>query len=281
MRERIGRLAAYSLVLSRRFATHRGSLSAGGLAFFVALSIAPAAVVVGGIAGLFVTPEEVRSTLTAAIGSAPNVTQAADPFIDSIVSLVERSSGSAVTITSIVSLVIAVYAASRMVYGFRLALNTAFGVPGRYQGILERLLSSAITLVGIIGAVGVILVLTIVPKILSALGITNVRLFTGIGWVDWLIVALAVWLGVWWLIRSGPDGIGRVPMLSWGPLVAAVWIMGSSAGVGVYVSLSGTLGAAIIVFGSALVVLMWLYLCFVGLLFGAEIEAERQERARV
>jgi uncharacterized BrkB/YihY/UPF0761 family membrane protein len=70
-------------------------------------------------------------------------------------------------------------------------------------------------------------------------------------------------------------------MLSWGPLVAAVWIMGSSAGVGVYVSLSGTLGAAIIVFGSALVVLMWLYLCFVGLLFGAEIEADRQERARM
>ena len=121
MRGRIGRLVAYCLVISRRFAAHRGSLSAGGLAFFVALSIAPAAVVVGGIAGLFVTPEELRATLTTAIGSAPNVTQVAGPFIDSIVNLVERSSGSTVTITSIVSLIIAVYAASRMVYGFRLS----------------------------------------------------------------------------------------------------------------------------------------------------------------
>ena len=281
MRERIGQLDAYCLVISRRFAMHRGSLSAGGLAFFVALSIAPAAVVVGGISGLFVTPEEVRATLTTAIGSAPNLTSAAGPFIDSIVNIVERSSGSTVTITSIVSLVIAVYAASRMVYGFRLALNAAFGVPDRYQGILERLLSSVITLVGIFGAVGVMVVLTIVPKILTALGITNARLFTGIGWVDWIIVTVAVWLGVWWLIRSGPNGIDRVPIRALGPLVAAVWVMGSSAGVGVYVNLSGTLGAAIIVFGSALVVLLWLYLCFVGLLIGAEIESERQERARV
>ena len=281
MRGRIGRLVAYCLVISRRFAMHRGSLSAGGLAFFVALSIAPAAVVIGGIAGLFVTPEELRATLTTAISSAPNVTQVAGPFIDSIVNLVERSSGSTVTITSIVSLIIAVYAASRMVYGFRIALNAAFGVPERYQGILERLLSSVITLVGIIGAVGVIVVLTIVPKVLAALGITNARLFTGIGWVDWVIVSVVVWLGAWWLIRRGPNGIGPVPIRSIGPLVAAGWIMGSSAGVGVYASLSGTLGAAILVFGSALVVLLWLYLCFVGLLIGAEIEAERQERARV
>ena len=281
MRERIGQLVAYCLVISRRFAMHRGSLSAGGLAFFVALSIAPAAVVVGGISGLFATPEEVRATLTTAIASAPNLTSAAGPFIDSIVNLVERSSGSTVTITSIVSLLIAVSAASRMVYGFRLALNAAFGVTERYQGILERLLSSVITLVGIFGAVGVIVVLTIVPKILTALGITNARLFTGIGWVDWIIVTVAVWLGVWWLIRSGPNGIDRVPIRALGPLVAAVWVMGSSAGVGVYVNLSGTLGAAIIVFGSALVVLLWLYLCFVGLLIGAEIESERQERARV
>ena len=278
MRDRAGALVAYCLAISRRFAIHRGSLTAGGLAYFVALSIAPAAIVVGGIVGLFVTPDDVRSVLTKLVAGAPNGAAALGPFIDSIVSVVERSSGGTVTIASLVSLVIAVYASSRVVYGLRMALNTSFGVPERFQGIAERLLSSAITLIGLVGAVAVIIVLTFVPKVLALFGVTDITVFTGVGVVDWTIVTLIVWISVWWLLHRVPNKSRPVPIWAPGPMVAALWIVGSSAGVGIYVGLSGTLGAAILIFGSALVVLLWLYLCFIGLLIGAEMEAERQER---
>lgn len=278
MRERVGALVAYCLVISRRFSAHRGSLTAGGLAYFVALSIAPAAIVVGGIVGLFVSPDDVRTVLTKLVAGAPNGAAALGPFVDSIVSVVERSSGGTVTVASAVSLVIAVYASSRVVYGLRMALNASFGVPERFQGIVERLLSSAITLVGLVAAVAVIIILTFVPKILALFGVSDVAVFTGVGFVDWTIVALVVWICAWGLLRRVPSTSRRVPLWAPGPIVAALWITGSSAGVGIYVGLSGTFGAAILIFGSALVVLLWLYLCFVGLLIGAEIEAERQER---
>jgi membrane protein len=278
MRAQIGRWVAFGQVISGRFTEHRGSLTAGGLAFFVALSIAPAAVVVGWIVGLIVTPDQVRQALTDLVNHSPDLVTSLKPFVDSIVGVVEQSSGSTVTVTSLISLVIAVYAASRMVYGLRLALNTTFGVPERYRGIMERVLASAITLIGLVCAGAVIITLTFVPRILEALGITDVQIFTGIWVVDWVIVAVFVWLGCRWLMNRVPNHRQRVPWLAPGPIVSALWIVAVSGGVGIYVHFSGTLGAAILIFGTALVALLWLYLCFVGLLMGAEIEADRQRR---
>jgi len=54
---RVHGVIVYALVISRRVTAHRGSLAAGGLAYFVALSVAPAALAVGWIAGLFLSPD--------------------------------------------------------------------------------------------------------------------------------------------------------------------------------------------------------------------------------
>ena len=69
-----------------------------------------------------------------------------------------------------------------------------------------------------------------------------------------------------------------MPWTSLGAAIAAGWIVAVTAGVGAYARFSGSLGAAVLVFGTAVVILLWLYLCFLGLLWGAVIEADRQRR---
>lgn len=264
--------------ISAHATLHRTTLSAGGLAFFVSLSIAPAAVVVGWIAGLLVDPGQVQQGLKALVGQSPGVGASLKPFVDSLGSLIEQASGTTFTVATIVSLLLAVYAASRMVYGLRLALNTAFNGPRRYTGAIERVVSSVVTLIGLVVAVAILIAVTVVPRVLAALGLGDVRIFTGVAIIDWTILMLLLWAVVRWLMARTSDPKVRLPWWSPGPIVAAVWIILASIGVGIYVQFSSALGAAIAIFGSAIVVLLWLYLCFLGLLYGAEIEAERQRR---
>ena len=278
---RVRRLIAYVQVISARSNAHRGSLVAGGLAFFVALSVAPAALAIGWLVGRFLSPDQVREALTRAAQSTPGLGAQVQPVIDSLASLVESASSSAVTITSVVGVLVAVFAASRTVIGLRLALNSAFGSPDRYRGILERVSATVITLIGLVAGVAAILALTFLPRILSALGLTDVRITTGSWLSDWLIAGVVVWIACWFVIARGANHRTTVPLWSPGPILAAAWIVAVSIGVGAYASLSSTMSAAVAIFGSALVILLWLYLGFIGLLLGAEVEAERQGLGRV
>ena len=273
----VGRVKSDASAISVRMNRHRSSLSAGGLAYFVALSVGPAAIAIGGIAGLVIGPDTVRSALDEVERGTPGISAALKPAASSLVDLISQSSDASLTAATVIGFVVAVYGASRTVYYLRIALNTAFDVPDRYAGIWERIASALITLAGMVAAVAVMLVLTIVPMILKALNL-NVRLFTGVAIVDWGIVALLTWLACHWLIRRAANHRSRVPWWSPGPIVAVGWMVACTIGLGLYVRYSGSLGAAIAIFGSAVVILLWLYLCLLGLLIGAEVEAERQSR---
>lgn len=277
LRALTGRAVTQAKELSARLSRHRTSLSAGGLAYFVALSIGPAAIAVGGIAGLIIGPDNVRNALNEVERDTPGPATSLRPAASSLTALISQSSGASLTVATLVSFVVAVYGASRTVSYLRIALNTAFDVPDRYSGMWERIAAALITLAGMVAAVAVMLVLTVVPMILQALDL-NVRLFTGVALIDWAIVAVLTWLACHWLIRRAANHRSRVPWWSPGPMVAVIWMVGCTIGLGLYVRYSGSLGAAIAIFGSAVVILLWLYLCLMGLLIGAEVEAERQSR---
>lgn len=268
-----------ALAISARAQRHRVTLSAGGLAYFAALSMAPAAVVVGWIAGIFLQPAEVRSVLGRVTQVSPGVASSLAPFVDATVSLIEASSGATFTIATAVSVLLSTYAASRMVDGARLALSTTFDQADRHAGVTARLVSTVITLIGLVAAVGAIVALTLLPRILHALQV-QVRLFTGVAVIDWGILAILVWLVCRSLISRAPRPRVRLSWASPGPFLSTGWILACTIGLGIYVRMSSALGAAIAVFGSAIVVLLWLYLCFLGLLYGAEVEAHRQASAK-
>ena len=177
------------------------------------------------------------------------------------------------------SAVIAVYASSKVVYGLRMALNTIFGTIEERGGLIERGISAVITLVGMLLAVAVVIVLTLVPRFLDWLGVADVSLTTGSWLADWLVVIAVTFVTTRLILKHGPNGGQRVPWLALGPWTATVGIVAVTIGVGVYARFSTSLGAAVLLFGTAVVILLWLYLCFVALLWGAIIEADRQAGA--
>lgn len=283
MNERIREAIVYGRTISEEYRRTRASLAAGGLAYFVALSLAPAALALGTLAGLLLDPADVTAALERLAGRAPETFDAIEPVTTAVMSTVESASAGSFTITTLVGLLIAVYSASKVVLGLRMAMNSAFSVRETRGGLVERGFAAIVTLLGLVGAVAVVILLTVVPRVLAWLDLPTVPVSTGIGVLDWGIVVVAVFVVVRWLLTHGPNRRARVPWRSLGAWVATLGIMAATAGVGVYVHYSASISTAILLFGTAVVLLLWLYLCFVALLWGAVIEAHseatRAERA--
>jgi membrane protein len=258
----------------------RASLAAGGLAYFVALSLTPAAVAFGTLAGVFLDPADVRAALEDLAARAPGTVGDLQPAIDALVSMIEGASATAFTVTTVISLVIAVYGASKVVFGVRMAMNTVFGVVETRSGLIERAFSTVFTLLGLVAAVALVVLLTFVPRALAWLGVSGIATSTGSWALDWLAVLALVYVAVHGILQRGPNGGVRVPWGSPGVAVASIWIVAVTGGVGMYAGFSASLGAAVLVLGTAVVILLWLYLCFVGLLWGAIIEADRLRSVR-
>ena len=269
---------AYVREVTSRLGVHRASLSAGGLAYFVVLAIAPAAVVVGSLAGVFLTPVEIRDAFARLQEASPSLASNVSGLTDALISIVENASTTSITVATTVSVIVAVYAASKVVYGIRLAQDTSFGAVSTDRTLLVRAVSAVITLAALLAVTAVIVALTLVPKILSAFGLGDFRLVTGSAVLDSIVLIVMVWLLVRLAMGHLTAARRRVPVRALGPVAATTVIAASSIGVGIYAHFSSTLRAAVLVFGSAVVALLWLYLCFLGLLLGSEMEAVRRER---
>ena len=281
MIDRLRALTAWVQRLSLEYQRTRASLAAGGMAYFVALSLAPAALAFGTLAGVVLDPEDVRAALERLAGRAPEAMGNLQPVIDALVSTIENASASAFTITTLVSLLIAVYASSKVVFSLRQAMDSVFGVEPARSGLVERALSAVVTLAGLVIGVAGVIVLTVVPRVLDWLGVTDVRLTTGNWLLDWAIALGVVFLAVRGTLRHAPNQAQPVGWTSRGAWLATLGIGAATVGVGIYARFSSSLSAAVLVFGTAIVILLWLYLCFLALLWGAIIEADdARERLR-
>ncbi len=279
MRARVQEIIDWGRRLSLDYQRTRASLAAGGLSYFVALSIAPAALAFGTLAGLFLDPADVKSALEHLAANAPESLGNIQPMIDALMATVEQASASSFTITTIVSVLIAIYAASKVVFGLRMAMNTIFGGVETRSGTVERAISAVITLVAIVAAVAVVIALTLLPRLLGWLGVDKFPLSTGNWFLDWTVAVVLIYLAVRWVLHHAPNQPRRVAWTSRGAIGGTLGITAATIGVGIYARYSTSLSAAVLVFGTAVVILLWLYLCFVALLWGAIIEADDQRQA--
>ncbi len=279
MRARVQEIIDWGRRLSLDYQRTRASLAAGGLAYFVALSIAPAALAFGTLAGLFLDPADVKAALERLASNAPESLGNLQPMIDALMGTIEHASASAFTITTVVSALIAIYASSKVVFGLRMEMNTIFGVAETRSGLIERGVSAVITLVAIVAAVAVVIALTLLPRVLEWFGVTDFALTSGNWFVDWTIAIVLLYLVVRWVLHHAPNQPRRVAWTSRGAIAGTLGITAVTIGVGIYARYSASLSAAVLLFGTAVVILLWLYLCFVALLWGAIIEADDQRQA--
>lgn len=254
------------------YGNHRGSLAAGGMAYFVLLAMAPAAVAIGALTGKLIGPANARAAIEAMLEQIPGDSQEFKSSVDSILNVMTSASTGVVTLASIISFMVAIYASSKAIMALRMALDSAFGFEGVRHGLLGRVRDALFTLVGLLLTSALVLIVTLLPHILRLFGVTDFRLSTGIGWCDWLIFAAVVWGLVLALYRWVPSSKSSMTWKSPVAIAVTIWLLGASAGVGMYVSVSSTVGSAIAAFGAPMIVLLWLYFSFIGLLLGAEAQ---------
>ncbi len=260
-------------LVSAGYRTSRISLAVAGISYFVFMSLVPIAIAIGSLAGLFLSRDQIASVWEEIRGAAPNSLEALTPSVDSLVQLVSTASTSSFTITTIVTTVIAIYAASKVVLGTRTALADTYGIPLHKSGLVERAASALVALIGVTLIVAVLVLLTIVPQIIARLGLGKTSFLDNSPVLSGLIAIVLVYFVARWLILAVPGERMHSSIFSWGAGIATVWIVGASYGFGLYASWSSTVSTAVLVFGTPIALLLWIYLVTTGIMVGAVIQA--------
>jgi membrane protein len=254
--------------------------AAAALTYYGLLAIFPALVALVSIVGLFGNPAETTHTITRVV-SQIGPSSAADTFSGPIKSI--TSNQSAAGILFVVGLLAALWSASGYVGAFIRASNVIYETPEGRPFWKLRPLQLAVTLAAIIAValLTVALVLTgpIVDAVAGPIGVgpTAQTIWNIAKWP----VMLAVAIGIIALLYYASPNV-KVRGFRWvtpGSVVAvAAWIVVSAlfafyvANFGAYDKTYGTLGGVV-------VLLIWLYLSNMAILFGHQLNAER-ERGR-
>jgi membrane protein len=263
------------------FRAHRMTDHAATLTYYAMMSLFPALLVGVTLLGLF--------------GQAALVTQAtdyllrhgADPDTAAVVGKalhrIIATSGGALGITLVISIVLGVNGASGAFGAAGRALNEVAGVEDERSFVTRKATDVAGTLVVLVLFVIVLVALFLGGQIADdllgeiGLGSTGATIWSFARWPVALVAAIVAY-GI--VLRAAPaDPARERRWLSPGAVFGVVlWIV-LSVGFAFYVRGFSTYGAAYGAFGAAIVLLLWLYLSANAFLFGAELNAESRRAA--
>jgi membrane protein len=250
---------------------------AGGVAYFAFLAIFPALIAAVSIYGLVAEPVTVAAQLRDTAAVLP---ESAQPLIADQLNAVVSTSGGALTIGLIVSVVAALWSASGGTGNLIKAVNIAYDEDESRGAIKLRGIALGLTVGAILFVLLTLGLVALVPIVLDALplGVVGRVLAQVVRWVL-LIAVVVVALAV--VYRVAPDrDAPRFRWVSVGALVAALlWIIGS-VGFSLYVNFFGNYNKTYGALGGVVVLMLWLYLTSYIVLLGAEINAESERQTR-
>lgn len=268
-----GRAVGFWVAVYGRFVRHRGSVLAGGLAFFGLLSLVPSLVVLGAVVALTINPATFVSEVQQVLAQQPELLAALQPALTEIAGMgsVRLSSVGAAGVASVL---VALYAASRFVYVGRQVLDVAFELEPRAPTLLSRGVAILITLAAQLAVVLGVVVLTVVPRVLDALGIggayaESIRLIRA------PVATVIVYLLLTASMRFGIHARGRVPWLNLGGLAGALLVLVGTFGLGWYLTNSATYSQIVAVLGGVIALEIWLYVVGLAIVAAAEVEGVR------
>jgi membrane protein len=253
---------------------------AAALTYYGLLSLFPALIALVSVLGLFGNPAETTEAITDVVTQI-GPSSAADTFSGPIESI--TSNRSAAGILLVIGLATALWSASGYVGAFIRASNVVWETPEGRSFIKLRPLQMLVALVMVIilALLALALVLTgpVVEAVGSAIGVgdTAVTIWDIAKWPVMLGVAVLI-IGL--LYYASPNV--KVPGFRWitaGSVVAVlVWILASVA-FAFYVANFGSYDKTYGALGGVVVMLVWFWISNLALLFGMELNAER-ERSR-
>ncbi|RBY95537.1 YihY/virulence factor BrkB family protein [Blastococcus sp. TF02-8] len=270
--------SGWKQIVKRAWAENKADnmpIIAGGVAFFGFLSIFPALIALISIYGLVASEETVAQQVEDLSAQLPQ--DAANLIEEQLRSIIENS-GSALSISLVVSILAALWSASGGVGNVITAVNIAYDEVEARNFVKLKLLSLALTIGAIVFVLITFSLVAVVPSVIEALplGVVGTVLAQVARWVLLLAVfagALAV------LYRVAPDR--DAPRFSWVSLgavvVTVIWAL-VSVGFAIYVDNFGSYGKTYGAIAGVIVLMLWLYLTCYLVLLGAEINAEAEHQ---
>jgi membrane protein len=249
------------------------SLLAAGVAFFGFLALFPALIALVTLVGLVADPAQITQQVQSFTAGLP---QASRQLISDQLTVITHSSGGALTIGLVISLLAALWSASSGTSNLMTAVNTAYKEEETRSFLKFRAVALLLTLGTVVFLVLTLALIAVVPVALHAapLGPLGTVLAQVLRWAL-LIVLIVVGLAV--LYRVAPDR--NPPKFRWvsvGSMVAALlWLLGSE-GFSLYINFFSNYNKTYGTLTGVIVLLLWLYLTSYIVLLGAEINAQAE-----
>jgi membrane protein len=253
------------------------SLISAGLAMYALLAVFPSLAAAVSIYGLFAGPASVIEDMNAFAGILP---PGAWDIFSRQLQEVARHTGSTLTATAAIALLLSLWSARSGMASLITATNVAYSQPER-RGFLHLIwLSLVFTAGGVLAFLLMLLLGVAVPLMVKVLGMS--------AGTEWL-VGIARW-GLLWLVaivglaviyryapaREKP----RWRWVTWGSVIASTfWLLGSVL-FAIYVRTFGSYGQTYGALGGVIVLLMWFYVSSFTIVVGAEINAEMERQTR-
>jgi len=266
-------------VLKRVFAfmsTERVTLTAAGVSYYTLLALFPALAALVSVYGLITDANSLSAHLDALAGIVPETILR---FIGGELNRLIQNNPGRLGISAAVSLLVALWSANGGVKSMFWAMNIAYNTEEERSFIKLNLITLAFTLAAMVVFVVVINALVVIPLLVGALelGALGRLLATVIsGAVAFIIVYAAIVV----IYRFGPSR----PPAAWrwitpGAVAAAVVWLIASIGFSFYLSNFSNYDATYGTLGTAIGLLIWLYISAFIVIVGADVNAELEKQA--
>jgi membrane protein len=271
-------LPGWKQIVKRAWAENKADnmpIIAGGVAFFGFLAVFPAMIAAISLYGLVASPETVARQVKDISEQLPDD---AASLISKQLNSITENAGGALTVSLVISILVALWSASGGVNNMMTAVNIAYDEVETRNTIKLRALSLALTLAAIVFVLLTVGLIAVLPAVLDALplGVFGTILSQVLRWVL-LLAVMAGSLAV--LYRVAPDR--DAPKLRWvslGSIVVTVLWAVVSLLFSLYVNNFGSYDKTYGAIAGVIVLMLWLYLTCYLILLGAEINAEAEHQ---
>lgn len=247
-----------------RIRAHRTSVVAGGVAFFLLLSLVPAMIAAVSIFGLVVSPAEVASTLEPVTSSLPSD---AGNLVGDQLERVTRTGRTGLTFGAAFALVVALWTTSSGVKALVSAVNLAHEQRDKRGFFALRGLAVGLALAAMIG-LGAFVFLDVVSRELGGGFETVYEL------VQYPLFALGAFSWLTLLYRFAPYERDRQHwrLVSGGAVVGVLLATLATYAFGVYVASFGSYNDTYGALGAVIVLMLWLFVVAMAIVVGAELD---------
>jgi membrane protein len=254
---------------------------AATLTYYGLLSLFPALIALVSIVGLVGDPESTTNTLTDIVNRV-GPDSATTTFEGPIRQVTESRATAGFAL--IASTLVALWSASGYLGAFIRASNVVYekreGRPFWKLRPLQLLLTLVIVLLLALMALGIVLTGPIVSDVAEPIGVSSTAVSIW-SYAKWVVIAALFLLMIGLIYYASPNVKQRgFVWITPGGIVALVaWLL-ASAGFGVYVSQFGSYNKVYGSMAGVVVLLIWMWITNLAILFGHELNAERERDAQ-